>query len=79
MSDRCTDYCTGYGRVPRGHAETTEADMQDMMGVLYGAGWGYSQIADLCGRSHEELAGLLVANFPGSNRYRELRESGAAP
>ena len=49
MSDRCTDYCTGYGRFPRGHAETTEADMQDMMGVLYGAGWGYSQIADLCG------------------------------
>jgi hypothetical protein len=64
MSDRCTDYCTGNGRFPRGHPETTEADMQAMMAVLYMNGYGYAQIADLSGRSHEEVAGLLVANFP---------------
>jgi hypothetical protein len=64
MSDRCTDYCTGNGRFPRGHPETTETDMQAMMAVLYMNGYGYAQIADLSGRSHEEVAGLLVANFP---------------
>lgn len=35
-----------------------------MMARLYSAGFGYHAIADLAGRSHEELRGLLLANFP---------------
>jgi len=38
--------------------------MQAMMAVLYAAGWGYHAIADLAGRSHAEVRGLLIANFP---------------
>jgi len=38
--------------------------MQAMMAVLYAEGWGYHAIADLAGRSHSEVRGLLIANFP---------------
>jgi hypothetical protein len=64
MSARCTEAC-GLARFPKGHPETTEADMQRMMAALYAAGWGYNAIADLCGRSHDELRKLLLRNFPG--------------
>lgn len=63
MSARCTDDC-GLARFPKGHPETTEANIQSMMAVLYAAGWGYHAIADLSGRSHTELRDLLMANFP---------------
>jgi len=40
--------------------------MQNMMWFLYGNGVGYHAIADLCGRSHEELRDLLARGFPGT-------------
>lgn len=63
MSARCTQDC-GLTRFPKGHPETTEADMQSMMAALYAAGYGYHAIADLSGRSHTELRHLLLRNFP---------------
>ena len=63
MSDRCGPGC-GIDRFPKGHPETTEADIQGMMADLYICGWGYSHIADFCGRSHDEVRDLLLRNFP---------------
>jgi hypothetical protein len=69
MSARCTEGC-GIDRFPQGHPETTEADMQSMMAELYRAGWGYHAIADLAGRTHDELRDLLMRNFPGRTGAR---------
>jgi hypothetical protein len=46
------------------HPEVTEADKQHMMADLYTLGWGYHAIADLCGLSHDDMRGLLLADFP---------------
>ncbi len=43
-----------------------ERDAQDAMRELYAAGKGYHAIADLFGRSHEELHGLAARGFPGT-------------
>lgn len=67
MSNRCDDGC-GLAQFPKGHATTTEADVQDMMAVLYAEGFSYAAIADLCGRTHTELRDLLLRNFPGRVR-----------
>jgi len=64
---RCDESCTQGRPDIRGHPDTTEADIQSMMAVLYAAGWGYHAIADLAGRSHAEVRGLLIANFPARN------------
>ena len=69
MSDRCTRDC-GLDRFPKGHPETTEADMRAMMAHLYAHGWGYHAIADLAGRSHDELRELLMRGFPARQRIR---------
>ena len=63
MSEECTQGC-GIEQFPKGHPETTEADMQGMMADLYAGGWGYHAIADLTGRTHDELRDLLLRNFP---------------
>jgi hypothetical protein len=63
MSDKCDSGC-GLERFPKGHPETTEADMQRMMALLYANGFGYHAIADLSGRTHNQLRDLLLRNFP---------------
>jgi len=65
VSGKCDPGC-GLSEFPKGHPQTTEADMQNMMWLLYGYGVGYHAIADLCGRSHEELRVLLAQGFPGT-------------
>lgn len=47
-----------------------EREAQSAMALLYRAGNGYHAIADLFGREHEEVFGLLIRDFPGDRDPR---------
>ncbi len=50
--------------------EGDERSLQGAMAELYRNGFGYHAIADLAGREHEELFGLLTSNWPGRRMAR---------
>lgn len=52
----------------RGELQGPEHLVQLVMRELYRSGHGYHAIADLAGREHQEVAELLMLDFPGERQ-----------